>query len=223
MCVDLRNRHRDHAHSGRRARAVGRLAAYRHNGAGSVQCFNAAGAQPPPGDGPGPGEAATDAQREGWWLVGWLSCEVAQGPMEVLGWGLLRRPSSAVRLRIVVTSPVLGARLLQAGDAVTVRTSGQRGGRAPTLSFVPFSPGPLRPSRRTRRSQRARRCSRWRSPPAAGERSPGAGSPVEGGPPGSHRGRVGGTNNKAELIRARTESNQNFLLLSCRFLLSYFF
>ena len=24
------------------------------------------------------------------------------------------------------------------------------------------------------------------SPPAAGERSPGAGSPVEGGPPGSH-------------------------------------
>ena len=44
VCVDLRNRHRDHAHSGRRARAVGRLAAYRHNGAGSVQCFNAAGA-----------------------------------------------------------------------------------------------------------------------------------------------------------------------------------
>ena len=54
------------------------------------------------------------------------------------------------------------------------------------------------------RSQRARRCSRWRSPPAAGERSPGAGSPVEGGPPGSHRGQVGGTNNKAELIQART-------------------
>ena len=145
--------------------------------------------------------------------------------MVVLDWGLLRvrRPSSAVRLRIFVTSPVLGARLLQAGDAVTVRTSGQRGGRAPTLSFVPFSPGPLRPSRRTRRSQRARRCSRWRSPPAAGERSPGAGSPVEGGPPGSHRGRVGGTNNKAELIRARTESNQISFLLSWRFLLSYFF
>ena len=94
-----------HAHSGHRARAVWRLVAYRHSGAGDVHCFHAAGAQPPPGDGPGPGEAATDAQREGWWLVGWLSCEVAQGPMEVLGWGLLRRPSSAVRLRIVVTSP----------------------------------------------------------------------------------------------------------------------
>ena len=153
----------------------------------------------------------------GWWL----SCEVAQGPMVVLDWGLLRRPSSAVRLRIFVTSPVLGARLLQAGDAVTVRTSGQRGGRAPTLSFVPFSPGPLRPSRRTRRSQRARRCSRWRSPPAAGERSPGAGSPVEGGPPGSHKGRVGGTNNKAELNRARTESRRPFLL-RCRFRFGFF-
>ena len=47
------------------------LAAYGHSGAGDVQCFNAAGAQPPPGDGPGPGEAATIAQREGW-LVGWL-------------------------------------------------------------------------------------------------------------------------------------------------------
>ena len=163
------------------------------------------------GTGPGPGRRRLSPSVR-WWLVGWLSCEVAQGPMEVLGWGLLRRPSSAVRLRIFVTSPVLGARLLQAGDAVTVRTSGQRGGRAPTLSFVPFSPGPLRPSRRTRRSQRARRCSRWRSPPAAGERSPGAGSPVEGGPPGSHKGRVGGTNNKAELNRARTESRRLFLL-----------
>ena len=42
--------------------------------------------------------------------------------------------------------PVRGARLLQAGDVVTVRTSGQQGGRAPTRSFVPFSPGPPRPS-----------------------------------------------------------------------------
>ena len=77
MRVDLRNHHRDHAHSGRRARAVGRLAAYGHSGAGDVQCFNAAGAQPPPGDGPGPGEAATIAQREGWWLVGWLLLRIA--------------------------------------------------------------------------------------------------------------------------------------------------
>ena len=107
----------NHAHSGRRARAVGRLAAYGHCGAGDVQCFNAAGAQPPPGDGPGPGEAATVAQREGWWLVGWLSCEVAQGPMEVLGWGLPRRPSSAVRLCIFVTSPVLGANTLRVPPA----------------------------------------------------------------------------------------------------------
>ena len=52
----------------------------------SVQCFNAAGAQPPPRDGPGPGEAAPVAQREGWWLVGWLSCEVAQGPKDVSDW-----------------------------------------------------------------------------------------------------------------------------------------
>ena len=102
----------------------------------SVQCFNAAGAQPPPRNGPGPGEAAPVAQREWWWLVGWLSCEVAQGPKNVLDWGLLRRPSSAVRRRIVVTSPVRGARLLQAGDAVTVRTSGQPG--------VEPRPGPSR-------------------------------------------------------------------------------
>ena len=51
----------DHAHAGRRVRAVGRLAAYGHGGAGDVQCFNAAGAQPPPRDGPEPGEAATIA------------------------------------------------------------------------------------------------------------------------------------------------------------------
>ena len=93
-----------------------------------------------------------------------------------------------------------------------MRTSRQRGGPAPTRSFLSFSPGPPRPSRRTRRSQRARRCSRWRSPPAAVERSPGAGSPVEVGPPGSHRGRIGGTNNKVEPVRARTDSLQLYLL-----------
>ena len=71
----------------------------RHWGAGVVQYFSAAGALAPPGDGPGPGEAASIAQREGWWLVGWLSCEVARGPTNVLDWGLLLRPSSKPEMR----------------------------------------------------------------------------------------------------------------------------
>ena len=182
-----------------------------YSGAGVVQYSNATGALAPPGGGPGPGEAATVAQRKGLLLVGWLSFWVVRGPKNVLYWGLLRRSSSAVRRSIVVTSPVLGALLIQAGDVVTVHTSGQLGVQAPTRSFVPFY------SRRMRRSQRARRCSRWRSPPApaAGERSPGAGSPVEGDPPASHRGRVGLTNNKAEPVQSRTDSQQlSFALLA---------
>ena len=99
----------DHAHSGRRARSVGRPTAYRHSGAGEVQFFNAAGAQPPPGDEPGPGEAATVAQREGWWLVGKLSCGVAPGLENVLDWGLLLRPSSAVRRASSSRPPIRGA------------------------------------------------------------------------------------------------------------------
>ena len=62
--------------------------AWRPTGTVAPATFNAStppAPHPPPGDGPGPGEAATLAQRDGWWLVGWLSCEVAQGPMEVLG------------------------------------------------------------------------------------------------------------------------------------------
>ena len=43
----------------------------RHSGAGSVQCFNAAGAQPPPGDGPGPGRRRlSPSVMGGGWLVG---------------------------------------------------------------------------------------------------------------------------------------------------------
>ena len=59
--------------------------------------------------------------------------EVAQGPNNVLDWGLLRRPGSAVRRSIVVTSTPSSGPGFQAGDAVTVRTSGQRGGRASSL------------------------------------------------------------------------------------------
>ena len=115
----------------------------RHSGAGVIQYFNAAGAFRRRGTGPDTERRRQSPDVKGvGWLVGWLSCEVAQGPKNVLDWGLLRRPSSAVRRRIVVTSPVRGARLLQAGDAftVTVRTSGQPG--------VEPRPGRLSPFRR---------------------------------------------------------------------------
>ena len=83
------------------------------------------------------------------WLVGWLSCGVARGPKNVLDWGVLRRPSSAVRRRIVATSPALGgARRLQAGDAVTVRTSRQRGVKPRPGRLSPFLRGHSGPAGR---------------------------------------------------------------------------
>ena len=100
--------------------------------------FNADGALAPPGDRPGPGEAATVAQ--GWWLVGWLSCGVFPGTEECFGLG----PPPPSQLR----SAPPHRRHVQAGDAVTVCTSRQRGVKPRPGRLSPFLRGHSGPAGR---------------------------------------------------------------------------
>jgi len=90
MCVNLRNRHRDHAHSGRRARSVRRPRRW-------LRPFIAPAVAPtPPGDGPGPVRAAPLPSARVVVVVG--SCDVAPGPMQLLGWCASTAPPASTAL-----------------------------------------------------------------------------------------------------------------------------
>ena len=98
-----------------------------------------------------------------------------------------------------------------------MRTSGQLGGSSPDPVVCPLFAGATaaQPADAALTAGSSLQPLAQPGPPAAGERSRGAGSPVEGGPPGSHRGQVGQTTRRSDFERGLDRSN--FLLLCWRF------
>ena len=181
MCVNLRNRPRDHAHSGRRARSVRRPRRW-------LRPFIAPAVAPtPPGDGPGPVRAAPLPSARVVVVVG--SCDVAPGPMQLLGWCASTAPPA---------STALPSRPPGAPD--------HGWGRAEEWP----RPRPVPPPERLRRAwgESRRRRGLYHGGLADSEGSPRP-APSSGPPGGPNQGRVGGARKSKSEAMSKCEARAN--------------